>query len=257
MKPLHTCSVASCPTLVRNGPRCPAHTITREQRNPKDPRQAQFYGSTRWKKLRAMVKARDPICKICRRKPTQEADHIDDNWENNDYDNNLQGVCSDCHATKSGRQHYWRRVPVKLPPFVILVGLAGVGKSTVRKHLAPMLNATALGPDDHDGEWKEVYSILDRSPKAIVECCLIPGALSRRASKRGAYIVELTLPNPIRRTRLDKRKYGPENIDKLMAESRRLGYEQEVRANLTLDASTDPKQIAQRITRELSRAGGQ
>jgi len=141
-----------------------------------------------------------------------------------------------------------------LHPFLLLVGQAGVGKSTVRKHLVPMLNATDLGPDDFDGDWREVYEHLDRSPYAIVECCKVPGKLSRIARERGAYIVELTCPDPIRRARLDQRKYSPEAIRTLMAQTKRLGYEQVVRANLTIDTSGDPKQIAQTIADHINGA---
>lgn len=136
---------------------------------------------------------------------------------------------------------------MKLPPFLILVGLAGVGKSTVRKHLVPLLNANGLGPDDYDGNWREVYEHLDRSPKAVVECCVVPGALSRKVIERGAYIVNLTLDNHTRRQRLSPRKYSPETINAFMAEAPRLGYEQEVRADLTLDTSTDSQQLARTI----------
>lgn len=254
MRPPHPCAVPNCSSLVRGRARCPEHTVTREERNPKDPRQAQFYGSVQWKTLRRIVKARDPICKICDRNPTQEADHIDDDWGNNALEN-LQGVCTLCHNSKSGKQHYWKRVPT-LHPFLILVGQAGVGKSTIRKHLVPMLNANDLGPDDYDGNWKEVYEQLDHSPRAIVECCVVPGALSRKAKDRGAFIVELTLPDTLRRARLSTRKYSPEGIRILMAQTRRLGYEQVVHADLILDTSGDPYSIAQTINKRVNEAWG-
>lgn len=46
VRPAHPCAVPNCSSLVRGTSRCPTHTITREERNPKDPQQAKFYGST-------------------------------------------------------------------------------------------------------------------------------------------------------------------------------------------------------------------
>lgn len=108
MRPMRPCAVASCPTLTRN-PRCPAHTITREQRNPKDPAQAKFYGSAQWKKIRAIVKRRDPICKMCNRAPTTTVHHKDNNWRNNEPSNH-EGACDPCHRAHSGAQHYKKRL---------------------------------------------------------------------------------------------------------------------------------------------------
>lgn len=102
MKPLHPCGVPSCPTLTRNA-RCPAHTVTREERNPKDPKQQQFYGSTRWKATRSIIRKRDPICKMCHRRPTTQVHHKDNDWQNND-PSNLEGVCKWCHLEHSGRE---------------------------------------------------------------------------------------------------------------------------------------------------------
>lgn len=256
-KPMHPCGYPSCPELVRT-PRCPEHTITREERNPKDPAQAQFYGSVQWKTLRRIVKARDPICKICNRNPTTEADHIDDNWENNDLDTNLQGVCSTCHNTKSGRQHNrWKRKPEELDllPFVILVGPAGVGKTTIRTHLAPMLKAVSLGPDDVGGShatntsprWNDLLDVLDVSPVAVVECCVVPRALMWKARRRGAVIVEVTLGEEERRRRLTHRGHSTSEVRRLMGQSGKLGYEQEITPDLRVDAGGDPKAVAHTI----------
>lgn len=73
----------------------------------KDPRQAAFYGSARWKKIRRRVLARDPMCRICGRRPSSEADHLN-GWEDNRLEA-IQGVCTPCHASKSGRQHRARQ----------------------------------------------------------------------------------------------------------------------------------------------------
>lgn len=74
----------------------------------KDPAQAKFYGSTQWKKLRTIVRHRDPICKMCHKKPTTQVHHEDGRWQNNALEN-LQGVCTQCHDSYSGRQHQAKR----------------------------------------------------------------------------------------------------------------------------------------------------
>lgn len=108
MRPLHPCATPSCGTLVRGTSHCPAHTITREMRNPKDPAQAQFYGSTRWKAIRSMVRRQQPICGMCKRYPTTSVHHRDNNWQNNEL-TNLQGVCTTCHNKHSGTEHSKKR----------------------------------------------------------------------------------------------------------------------------------------------------
>lgn len=108
MRPMHPCGNPACATLVRNGPNCPAHTITREMRNPKDSAQAKFYGSTQWKAIRKAVKARDPICKMCHRRPSTTAHHKDNDWTNNDPSNH-EGACTECHNKHSGAEHWKKR----------------------------------------------------------------------------------------------------------------------------------------------------
>ncbi|MCK4624021.1 MAG: HNH endonuclease [Phycisphaerae bacterium] len=53
-----------------------------------------------------MVLARDPICRICKRKPTTEADHIVPIREGGArYDlANLQGLCKPCHSRKTATE---------------------------------------------------------------------------------------------------------------------------------------------------------
>lgn len=108
MKPLHPCGNPACPTLVRGRARCPEHTVTREERNPKDKAQAKFYGSTQWKAIRAGVKRNQPICGMCHRAPTTTAHHRDNDWRNNDPSNH-QGACDPCHRKHSGREHFKKR----------------------------------------------------------------------------------------------------------------------------------------------------
>ncbi|MFL0393565.1 HNH endonuclease signature motif containing protein [Streptomyces albus] len=56
-----------------------------------------------WKRIRARVLERDPICKICGVRPSTHCDHIkaktDDHRETA-----LQGVCAECHGRKSSAE---------------------------------------------------------------------------------------------------------------------------------------------------------
>ena len=59
-----------------------------------------------WRRLRAWVLAREPLCRECRRKGrvTQgtEVDHIDGDSFNNAREN-LQGLCKPCHTRKTNQ----------------------------------------------------------------------------------------------------------------------------------------------------------
>jgi 5-methylcytosine-specific restriction enzyme A len=105
VRPLRPCTEPGCATLVKRG-RCSDHLVER----PKNPDQQRFYGSTRWKALRTLVKKQEPICRMCRRKPTKVADHIDGDWRNNAREN-LRGLCTDCNAEHTARQHQAKRAP--------------------------------------------------------------------------------------------------------------------------------------------------
>ena len=50
----------------------------------------------------AFILDRDPTCRICHTAPSTEVDHIQHG--DNHQLTNLQGVCTRCHATKSGRE---------------------------------------------------------------------------------------------------------------------------------------------------------
>lgn len=56
-----------------------------------------------WKKIRARVLARDPICKICGVRPSTHCDHIKAKTDDHAEDR-LQGVCATCHGLKSSRE---------------------------------------------------------------------------------------------------------------------------------------------------------
>lgn len=51
-----------------------------------------------------MILARDPICKMCERRPSEAVDHIISKAKGGSDDAaNLQGLCTRCHAAKTLR----------------------------------------------------------------------------------------------------------------------------------------------------------
>lgn len=56
-----------------------------------------------WKKIRARVLARDPICKLCDLRPSTHCDHIVAKTDEHAEDR-LQGVCATCHGLKSSAE---------------------------------------------------------------------------------------------------------------------------------------------------------
>jgi 5-methylcytosine-specific restriction endonuclease McrA len=77
-----------------------------------------------WPRVRRAILARDPVCRACRTVPSAEVDHI---RPGNDHrPQNLQGLCTPCHAVKTareaaeGRRAYWstrqRRRPAERHP---------------------------------------------------------------------------------------------------------------------------------------------
>jgi 5-methylcytosine-specific restriction endonuclease McrA len=65
-----------------------------------------LYHRKRWKTTREAVLRRDPICKVCNVRLSEQVDHIvplsqgGAGWDSG----NLQGICGRCHALKSGRE---------------------------------------------------------------------------------------------------------------------------------------------------------
>lgn len=95
------CPHPGCGTIT-NGRLCIEHS--KLKRKDKDPEQRAFYGSAGWKKKSLEKRTRNPICEVCRDAFSVSVDHIDGNWRNNE-DSNLRAVCTNCHDTKSGREH--------------------------------------------------------------------------------------------------------------------------------------------------------
>jgi 5-methylcytosine-specific restriction endonuclease McrA len=92
------CAEPGCGELVPTGAgKCQRHRrepwagSTRRQRLPKN-----------WARIRKRILRRDPVCSICGESPSTEIDHLRPGDDHGD--SNLQGLCSPCHASKSGRE---------------------------------------------------------------------------------------------------------------------------------------------------------
>ena len=63
---------------------------------------------SRWRKIRAGVLAREPLCRHCaeigRTEPATDVDHIDGNAFNNARDN-LCALCKSCHSRKTATEN--------------------------------------------------------------------------------------------------------------------------------------------------------
>lgn len=111
--PLYPCRHVGCPALVRGGGWCPNHTKDkvaqdRAGRAPWADRpatQRRPYQDPAYRRLRARILRRDPICCICHHEDSTEVDHVVPiSRGGTDHPDNLQGVCRGCHAVKSGRE---------------------------------------------------------------------------------------------------------------------------------------------------------
>jgi len=59
------------------------------------------YGAT-WRKLRLLILHREPICRLCGKKPSIDVDHIlPKKRGGKDVEENLQALCHSCHSKKT------------------------------------------------------------------------------------------------------------------------------------------------------------
>jgi 5-methylcytosine-specific restriction enzyme A len=101
------CAQPRCPALVPLRTRhCPRHAKEAQLRiyRRQGSKAKQGYGK-RWRKLRKVIIARDPICKICGVSASRDVDHIEPKRPEQDAadfrEDQLQGICKPCHGRKT------------------------------------------------------------------------------------------------------------------------------------------------------------
>lgn len=114
VRSLRPCGKYPCPRLNEPGSRyCGEHLETDKERD-RQYKQADPFCKSRncaaWRSARAATLARDPICRICGRAASTDADHVIPAriWcarGGEFYDlSNLQGLCHECHSQKTARE---------------------------------------------------------------------------------------------------------------------------------------------------------
>jgi 5-methylcytosine-specific restriction protein A len=107
--PLKPCTQPGCPELTTGG-RCPAHqTAAQRQRGSASDR---GYGHTHRTTFREAVLAKNPICVLCHRAPSTEADHhphsrkqlITQGKDPSD-PRYGRGLCHKCHSQATAQHH--------------------------------------------------------------------------------------------------------------------------------------------------------
>lgn len=117
------CSFPGCNTLVLQG-RCKRHDVTAANRDHERVRSQQrrragefnatFYNSTEWRKLAKWQLSQEPLCRRCDSlgvtREATEVDHVHPISEGGgklDVEN-LQSLCSSCHAQKTNAERWAR-----------------------------------------------------------------------------------------------------------------------------------------------------
>lgn len=101
--PERPCRAPLCASFAVREGYCERHRTSRNQQynHARGSSTAQGYGA-RWRKLRLLVLARDPVCRTCQRAPSTDVDHITPKRRGGaDTLENLQGLCGGCHARKT------------------------------------------------------------------------------------------------------------------------------------------------------------
>lgn len=99
--PRSLCPEPGCPELTDGG-RCERHKKTRERRRGSSAKRG--YGAAH-RAMRKRVLREEPICRICRRRPSSIADHIVPREAGgSDERENYQGACKPCHDAKTRRE---------------------------------------------------------------------------------------------------------------------------------------------------------
>ena len=142
--PLKPCAAPRCPELVPRGtPRCPTHRTEHYRRQDAarpNKEQRKLYQSARWRKLRRIVLAEEPLCRACRWAASREVDHIVRVQDGGSEDRrNLQGLCRTDHSKKtrnemSGNELYRPTLGKARCPVIVVCGPPGSGKTTWALH---------------------------------------------------------------------------------------------------------------------------
>lgn len=95
------CLRPGCPNTTR-GRYC--DECSTEHERQRGSAAARGYGR-RWRKLRKMILARDPVCTICEAAPSTQVDHIIPKVKGGTDDpTNLRGTCRSCNAKKAATE---------------------------------------------------------------------------------------------------------------------------------------------------------
>ncbi len=113
LRPPKQCAKYGCPVLT-NETYCAKHRaeylarVSKEYERERATATQRGYGALH-RKWRRIILNRDPVCKICGRAPSTEADHIDGNNRNLSLENG-QGLCKTCHSKKTVKeQGRWKK----------------------------------------------------------------------------------------------------------------------------------------------------
>ncbi len=131
------CPIHGLWTKEKKTDRCPKCTKSRAKsydRFDRNKESTKFYSSSQWKKVRALVLAAEPLCRMCKR-PAQMVDHIVPILKDGCKlcRDNLQPLCRSCHGYKTKTENYIHRprwMPAPLVPVTMVCGAPGSGKTS-------------------------------------------------------------------------------------------------------------------------------
>ncbi len=86
-------------------------TVERKSRRPEVAQRKKFYGTARWKRLRAKVLANNPICSVCHAVAATAVDHVEHRDDNSSFwdIHNLRPICKSCNSSLSVKANTERR----------------------------------------------------------------------------------------------------------------------------------------------------
>lgn len=107
-RPPRACRKPGCRNTAQDGSAyCPHHYLTSKPTawaTSTASRHDRGYDND-WYKIAKVVRAEEPICRVCQRNATQQVDHITPKARGGTDDRtNLQGICKACHARKTASE---------------------------------------------------------------------------------------------------------------------------------------------------------